>query len=213
MRASKRELKRDLPFALAAPVLVAILAIDNEISRIDGGVLILFFFTWLKLTIVQTLKIRSEINEVLGEKNISKSIVHALLGLVLLLLAGWLIVDAAEKIGETLNMNPFLVGATFVAIGTSTPELATTIMSRIRKHDDIGIGTVIGSNIFDLLLTVGLAALIYPIGVSSKELFAGVIVGAFSILLMIPGKSSILGRYRGGTLFLIYVGYISYSFI
>lgn len=208
MRTSKKELKRDLPFAFAAPLLIALLGFDKQISRIDGLILVLIFSTWILLTVLQTLKSRSSAPQVLGDKSIFRAAIEGITGLVLLIAAGFLIVKAAEDIGEILSWNPFLVGATLVALGTSTPELATTIVSRVKGHDDIGVGTVIGSNIFNILLIIAVAAILHPIQVDRTELLIGISFGLVSTLFVIPGKQSLLGRKRGITLLLLYVLYI-----
>ncbi|MFN8016119.1 MAG: calcium/sodium antiporter [Acidimicrobiia bacterium] len=213
LKVSKRELKRDLPFAIIAPVLVLVLSIDKKINYIDGIVMILFFTVWLMLGLIQTIKARSETSEVLGEKKINKSVIFLLAGLILLVSAGYLIVDGAKAIGDLLGWDTFIVGATFVALGTSTPELATTIISRMRGHDDIGVGTVIGSNIFNMLLIVAIAAIIYPIKVSSADITAPVLLSLISMVLLIPLKSNVLNRSKGYVLVAIYIVYILYTTI
>lgn len=209
MKASMGELKRDLPFAIAAPIAIGLFGADGKISQSDGLIIIVFFFTWLSIAILQTIKNRTSVAEVLGETSHPKSIFEGIFGLALLVGAGFLIVYAAEDIGSILGWNTFLVGATLVALGTSTPELATTIVSKIKGHDDIGIGTVIGSNIFNALLVVGVAAVIHPIIIPNKqELLYGVIFGVISLLFVLPGKSGILGRNRALTLFALYAAYV-----
>ncbi|HMS25443.1 MAG TPA: sodium:calcium antiporter [Acidimicrobiia bacterium] len=209
MRTSKKELKRDLPFAITAPIVIGLFGLDGTITRLDGLIIIVFFATWLSITIAQTLKKRSDSVQVLGEESHGKSLLQGSLGLVLLVLAGFLIVYAAEEIGGILSWNPFLVGATLVALGTSTPELATTVVARIKGHDELGVGTVIGSNIFNALLVVGCAALIQPISIDNKaEFLTGVGFGVFSMMLIIPGAKSLLGRQRAVALLLLYGVYL-----
>jgi cation:H+ antiporter len=132
-----------------------------------------------------------------------------LAGLVLLIVAGRLIVLAAKDIGETLGWDTFTVGAVMVAVGTSTPELATTIVARLRGHDEVSVGTVLGSNIFNGLLIVGVAAAISPIHVSGPELWLAIGTGVVSLLLIMPGRSDRLGRGRGVALLLLYAAYLA----
>ena len=95
-----------------------------------------------------------------------------------------------------------------VAIGTSTPELATTITARLRGHDEVSVGTVLGSNIFNGLLIVGVAAAIAPIQVAGPELRLAIGAGVLSLLLVLPGRSDRLGRGRGVALLLLYAAYL-----
>ena len=129
-------------------------------------------------------------------------------GLALLILAGRLIVLAAQDIGDALGWDTFTVGAVMVAVGTSTPELATTITARLRGHDEVSVGTVLGSNIFNGLLIVGVAAAIAPIRVAGPELRLAIAAGVLSLLLVLPGRSDRLGRGRGVALLLLYAVYL-----
>lgn len=95
-----------------------------------------------------------------------------------------------------------------VAVETSTPELATTITARLRGHDEVSGGTVLGSNIFNGLLIVGVAAAIAPIHVAGPELRLAIGAGVLSLLLVLPGRSDRLGRGRGVALLLLYAVYL-----
>lgn len=90
-------------------------------------------------------------------------------GLALLVAAGRLVVYGATGIAIAFGLNEFAVGATVVAVGTSVPEPATTIIAKLRGHDEVGVGTILGSNIFNGLLIVGVAAIIHPIAVGWRE--------------------------------------------
>jgi cation:H+ antiporter len=118
----RAELRRNLPFALAAPLLTGALAWDGELSRIDGTLLLVVFLVWLTRTALHARRARAAI-EVLEEARTGRALAAAAAGLVLLIGAGQSIVWAAKGIGETLGLDEFVVGATLVAIGTSAPEL------------------------------------------------------------------------------------------
>lgn len=206
----RADLNRDLPIALIAPLVTLGLAADGEISRIDGGVLLASFVAWLVVTIRQAVHERDRTGAVLAPPGRQRVVVRdALAGLVLLVVAGRLIVLAAKGLGEALGWDAFTVGALLVAVGTSTPELATTIMARVRGHDDVSVGTVLGSNIFNGLLVIGVASAITPITVAVSEIAVTVAVGVLTLLLVLPGKRARLGRRRGAVLLALYAGYLA----
>lgn len=189
------------------PPLSGLLLWDGRLSRLDAGVLLGLFAVWLTLTAREASRSRASVAvEVLEERNTARAAGAAVLGLVLLIGAGQSIVWAAKGIGELLGLDEFVVGATLVAIGTSTPELATTIISRVRKHDELGVGTVIGSNIFNNLWIVGVAALISPVDIGWSEVAVAITAGVIVTLLVIPVGST-LGRGRGVALVGTYVAF------
>jgi cation:H+ antiporter len=205
----RSDLRRNLPFAVAAPVLTGLLVIDGTLGRVDAGVLLVAFLIWLTLTVVEAARARSAAEMVLGEHRVGRAAWSVLLGLVLLVVAGRFIVVAAKGIGDALGLDEFVVGATLVALGTSTPELATTIVSRWRGHDEVGLGTIIGSNIFNSFWIVGVAGLISPITVQGREVAVGIVAGIVVTLLVAPGPANRLGRRRGILLLACYGGYLT----
>jgi cation:H+ antiporter len=209
MRIERREVGRDLPFALAAPALTLALGLDGRLSRLDAGALLLLFAVWLGRALVLARRARSAVPAVLGEPVHRRALAEVGLGLVALVAAGRLIVVAAKGIGDALGLDTFVVGATLVAFGTSMPELATAITSRRRGHDEIGLGTVLGSNVFNNLWIVGVAALIRPIRVVEDELVIAIAASLVLVLALVPGRSWTLRRHRGMALLAVYVLYLA----
>jgi cation:H+ antiporter len=205
IRPDPADLRRDVPIALAAPALTGLLALNGTISRFDGAVLLALFAAWMVIAVRQAMRTRSATPEVLGERRRGAVVVSVVAGLALLVVSGRLIVVAAKAIGEGLGLDPFVVGVTFVAIGTSAPELATTIISRLRGHDEVGVSTLLGSNIFNNLWIVGLVALVRPIPVRGAETAVALLAGITLVLLALPGRSGELRRPRGGLLLAGYV--------
>jgi len=210
IRLDRRDVRRDLPFTVAAPLLLGLLLWDGWLSRTDGAVLVLVFAVWVGTTALQALRERDATAAVLGARSLARALALTLVGVGLLVLAGRFVVVAAGGIGHALGIAPFLVGATLVAFGTSVPELATALLSRWRGHDDLGAGTIMGSNIFNSLWIVGLVALIRPFELHLGEVGIAVAAGAAAGLLMIPGASWILSRYRGAVLL---AGYGTYALL
>lgn len=209
IRPRRVDLNRDLPVALIAPVMTIGLASDGTISRIDGAILLVSFTGWLVVTVGQAVRERDATAAVLAERDPRRVARDAVIGIVLLILAGRLIVIAAKDIGALIGWDTFTVGALLVAVGTSTPELATVVMARIRGHAEVSVGTVLGSNIFNGLLIIGCAAVITPIRVATSEVVVAVAVSVLTLLLILPSRSYRLGRGRGIALLAVYGSYLT----
>jgi len=204
-----RDLRRDIPPALAAPLLVLALALDGSLSRGDGIILLLTFAGWFAVTVMQAARERSDVLEVIADRTLATVVRDFILGLVLLILAGRLIVLAASDFGRILGWDTFTVGAVLVAIATSVPELATVVAAKLRNHGDVSVGTVLGSNIFNGLLIIGVAATIHPIRITWSEFLVAIGFGVLTMLMVIPGRSNHLGAWRGVLLLLTYGAYVT----
>jgi cation:H+ antiporter len=209
IKAPRDSLRRDFPVAVLVPVVTSLLIIDGEISRLDGLLMLAAFIVWLSSVTIEAWRRRSAAEAVLGERRHALALLYCAGGFVLLILAGRLIVMGATGVGSALGMDPFVVGATMVAIGTSIPELATTVISRWRGHEEIGLGTVLGSNIFNGFLIVAVCAIIYPIVVVRQEVAVGLGFGALTVLAIYPGRGGLIERRRGVLLLALYAVYLA----
>lgn len=201
---------RDVPVALAAPAVLGLLGADGTVSRVDALVLLVIFLGWLTQTTVAARTLRDPVVDVLQEGSHRSVLLSVAGGLVLLVLAGRFIVTGATGISEVLGWDGFVVGAVVVAIGTSTPEIATVVAARLRDHDEVGVGTVLGSNIYNTLLIVGVAASVSPIGIDTRELAVGAGVSMLVVALIIPWHGGRLGRWRALPLVATYVVLVGY---
>jgi cation:H+ antiporter len=206
--APRESTRRDVPFALLIPLATVVIALDGSVSRIDGAILIGIFSTWLVLTTVGAWRERSAAVEVLAERSHLRSLFELLVGLAFLIAAGRLIVFGAQGVGEELGLGQFVIGATFVAVGTSTPELATTLIARVRGHSEIGLGTIVGSNIYNGGFVIALAALIHPIDVGFREVGVAIAFGLVLVALLLHARG-LLGRRLGVTFLALYVAYVA----
>lgn len=202
-------LRRDVPVALGVPIATSLLLIDGTLSRIDGALLLAAFLAWLVVTVLNAREARSAAASVLGGRDRLLSLVWCGLGLPLLILAGMLIVSGAKGIAASLGVAPFVIGATVVCVGTSAPELATTLIAKLRGHDEVGLGTVLGSNIFNGLLIVGTAAVIRPIRVPLADVSIALVAGLAALALSYPGRGGRISRRRGVMLLVLYAGYVA----
>lgn len=208
IQAPRSNIKRDFPVALLVPVILAVLLIDGRLSRIDAALLMTGFVMWLGAVMHEARMQRSAAPEVLGEMRPVRAIIEGGVGLALLIAAGKLIVCGATDIAKTYGLSEFVIGATIVAIGTSVPELATAIIARFRGHDEVGLGAILGSNIFNGLFIVATAAAITPIVVPFREVAPALILGLAAMALTYPPRSEIIDRWRGGILLAVYGVYL-----
>ncbi len=202
-------LRRNLPFALGAPALTAVLLVDGVLTRWDALVLLVVFGGWLGVTVRHARGERSAAEQVLGEHRVGWALVSAASGTALLITAGRLIVSSAEVLGTRAGLDPFVIGATVVALGTSTPEVATVLIAARRHHAEIGVGTVLGSNLFNGLLIVPVAVVIQPARVPFDEVALGLAAGLGAAALLIPGRTGRYGRRRASLLLAGYSAYLT----
>ncbi len=208
LHAPRGTIKRDFPTALIVPVAAAVLFIDGELSRTDGLLMLALFAVWLIAVVLDARKERSAVEEVLGAHPPWRALVEGSLGLGLLIAAGRLIVSGATGIASAYGLSDFVIGATIVAVGTSVPELATTIISRIRGHDEVGLGTILGSNIFNGLFIVGLTSTITPIKIEFGDVAPVLVLGLLAVALTYPPRSGVIDRRRGLMLLAVYAVYL-----
>lgn len=200
---------RDLPVALLVPVITGVLFLDGVLSRIDGWVLLGTFIAWLAAVIVEVRKQRSAAEKVLGEQRGWLAVILSMVGLAFLVAAGRLIVTGAKGIAVSFGIDEFVIGATVVAVGTSVPELATSIMAKLRGHDEISLGTILGSNIFNGLWVVAIAAIIFPISVDWREVAATLVFGLVAVMFTLPTRRGLIERRRGILLLVLYAVYLT----
>lgn len=208
IKSSPDSVQRDYPFALFAPLLTAVLALDGELSRVDGALLIAAFIFWLVIVMLEVRRQRSASEKVLGERHGWLAVLLSAAGFLCLVAAGRFIVIGAKGIALSFGIDEFVIGATIVAIGTSIPELATAIISKLRGHDEVGLGTIVGSNIFNGLFIIAVAAIIYPIKIRLGEVLPVLAFGLITLLVVWPPAHGHIGRGRGLLLLALYAGYV-----
>lgn len=207
IQSPRSSVQRDFPVALGVPVITAFLCIDGVLSRIEGALLLGLFLVWLVAVVIDAHRQRSAAT--ISESPPSwRAAIFGAVGLLLLIGAGLLIVSGARGIAESLGITEFVIGATIVAVGTSVPELATTLIAKLRGHDEVGLGTVLGSNIFNGLWIVPVAALIHPIEIGWHEVAIALAFGALAMLAVFPSRQGLIGRGRGIMLLIVYGLYL-----
>jgi cation:H+ antiporter len=207
MKARADDMGRDVTFALAAALLVALLSMDGHLSRVDGGIMMGVFFAWLGLTVQAARKHVSTEEPTVSR---GKAIAFTIAGLAVLIAASQFVVLGGKGLATALGWSPFIVGAVVLAVATSTPELATTLVAKLRGHDEMGLGNVLGSNVFNTLFIAGVVVLIRPFDISFREIELPVAAAVFLTLMIWP-IGGILGRARGVMLLAMYAAFIYMS--
>ncbi len=210
---------KEIPISLLAAVVLFFLVndffVDQEgsLSRWDALVLILFFLAFLFYVYKQLKDVPSTSPGLEKEKSNTRIFGFIILGLAGLILGGRLVVESAMQIAGTLGVSEKIIGITIVAAGTSLPELATSVIAAFKKNNDIAVGNIIGSNIFNIFFILGLSALVRPIGynaVFNNDLFLLFGGTALLFLFMFLGGKRRLERWEAGVLLLIYLVYTTY---
>ena len=209
IQSPRDSIKRDFPVALLVPVITGVLFLDGVLSRFDGFLMLSMFLAWLTAAVIEARKQRSAAEEILGEYRGWLAILSCVFGIAFLVAAGYYIVAGARGIAISFGIDEFIIGATIVAVGTSMPELATVVISKLRGHDEIGLGVILGSNIFNGLLIVPVAAIIYPISVSWREITVALVFGLLAVIFTFPTRQGFIERRRGVLLLVLYAVYLA----
>jgi cation:H+ antiporter len=199
------DISRDFLTTLAVPLLLAALLSDSLLSRTDGLVLMVVFIFWLGSVIAEGLRHRTLGAGAAPAHGPSWRLSAGLSagGLALLSFAGYFIVQGAKGVGLRIGMTEFTVGAVVVAAATCTPELATTLVARLKGHHELGLGNILGSNIFNGIFIVGLVALISPCPLPLATVAPALVTGALTTLLCLPVQGRIPAA-RGWLLLTVY---------
>ncbi|MFN7561057.1 MAG: calcium/sodium antiporter [Prosthecobacter sp.] len=211
MKTEDDGVRRDWLISLLVPGVVYALLMDGWFSRLDAAFMLLGFFGWLIIVIRHARRHAAAGPEAAETVSPAKTIFTTLFGLGLLIVAAQFVVHGGKGIAQALGWSPFIVGAVVVAAATSTPELATTLIARARGHHDVGLGNILGSNIFNVLFIAAVAALIQPYSVKMPEIMPSLAFGIGTTLLILPGRGGHLGRWRGFVLLLLYAAFVTFT--
>lgn len=216
----KMLLRRDWPLSIFAAVLLLVaIAPDHVIARWEGAVLLVIFAVILSRQIKAALNDRAQLAAAEAEAaeeaaEMTKSPVmiwvNIVLGLACIVLGGQLAVNGATGIARMFGLSETLIGLTIVAIGTSLPELVTSIVAARKGQNEIAMGNVIGSNLFNILLILGVSAVITPIPVQATSIIDCLFLITISVVFYLPARKGKLGRLPGAVMAAMYVAYTAY---
>ena len=213
MLISPSTVRKDMPFAVVASVALLLMCRDGEVSRLDAAILfvgfIIFIFYTLRMANKGEVQAAEEIK--LEEMSAWKAVGLVLLGLLCLVGGSHLFVSGASDVAHQLGVPDAVIGLTIVALGTSLPELATSIVAARKGRSAIAIGNVIGSNVFNLLMILGITGLVLPMDIqciTSLDLY--VLTGSIFVLWLFSYTKYKVERWEGAVLTIAYVAYISW---
>ena len=201
---------REIPFMTAVTALLLILGLDGTVTLMDGVILWGAFLVYLGYLFRMARNGEAEVEEISADRPIWKSALWTVVGLVFIITGSNVAVEAATDIARALGLSERLIGLTIVALGTSLPELFTSVSAAKRGNADIAIGNIVGSNIFNVLFVVGTSALVSPIPFATAFRTDAMIAIVASVLLFVCClQRSRLSRKSGFTLLASYATYFA----
>ena len=202
--------KVDAPFMIAISAIFLLLGWDGVITRADGFVLVALFAAYIGYMIWEAIRSNEEGDEV-KDSPIWKLLLSTAIGLALVVWGADVAVGAATKLATIFGMSERFIGLTVVALGTSLPELFTSVTAARKGNADIAIGNIVGSNIFNILFVVGLSSMIIDVPFAANFRIDMLVALAASLFLLLASlKQKKLVRWHGAVMLLGYVGYFVY---
>lgn len=205
---SRSTVKKDIPFSVGASLLLIVLALDSSLSRWDGLILLLGFTCFMAYTLLQAKQGQADSADEGKHQNPWLSALWVVAGLAMLVVGSNLFVDSASSVALSLGISEGVVGLTVVAGGTSLPELATSVVAARKGQSAIAIGNVIGSNVFNILMILGLTATICPLqieGITTVDMT--VMLVSVALVWFFSFTKFTVERWEGG---LLVAGYLVY---
>lgn len=206
----RSSVRRDIPFAVLASLLMLIFCLDGGIDRLDAALLFILFAVFMFVTVKYGKNEGTE-TKTTEMAPLGKAALLLVVGLVCLILGSNLFVDNASFVASTLGVSDAVIGLTIVAGGTSLPELATSMVSAKKGNSDIAIGNVIGSNVFNILMIIGVTGLVKPMhikGITSLDLI--VMLTSMLLLWFFCRTTYKVKRWEGAVLAISYIAYLAW---
>ena len=220
----KDVVRRDLPFSVICALLLLVLGYMGSMSlgHVDGIILLLLYIAFLGFMIYTAMKARKAGNENSSEvvaeaeeikiRSVPKSILFIVIGAVGIMIGGDVVVDSAVNIATSFGMSQTLVGLTIVALGTSLPELVTSVVAAKKKEVDMALGNAIGSNVANILMILGIASSISPIPFHMEDLIDICVLVVFSLLIwLFAWTKKRIDKGEGLVMVVLYVIYVVYA--
>ena len=205
---AKSTIKAEIPFMIAITLLLLGIGYNGTIGLLEGIILLVVFLIYLGYLFLLAKKDKDKAEENIKELSITKALMWTVIGLVLIVYGSNVTVDAATKIAQVLGLSERFIGLTIVALGTSLPELFTSVSAARKGNADIAIGNIVGSNIFNILFVIGVSAAIVPVPFANGFRFDTIIAVAAAVLLLLCSlKDKKLKRWSGILMLLSYAAY------
>jgi cation:H+ antiporter len=214
LRVQAQIIRIDMPVLLAVSAVLVLVLQDDAVGRLEGGLLVSGLIVYTVMSLRASRKESAAVNTKFAEAvparsgSVGRDVLLLVGGLVLLVGGAQLLVTGAVDIAQSFGLSEAVIGLTIIAIGTSLPELATSVVAAFKGEGDIAVGNVVGSNIFNILGILGVASLVTPLdetGMRAVDL--GLMIGLTVALLPLMRTGYRLSRWEGGALLAVYIGY------
>ena len=207
---AKSTIKAEIPFMILITFLLLGVGYDGTIGLLEGIILLVVFLIYLGYLFLLALKDRDKADEDIKEISVAKALIWTVVGLFLIVFGSNVTVDAATKIAQVLGLSERFIGLTIVALGTSLPELFTSVSAARKGNADIAIGNIVGSNIFNILFVIGVSASIIPVPFAVGFRFDTIVAVVAAVLLLVCSlKDNQLKRWAGPVFLLTYAVYFA----
>ena len=210
----KSTLRVDIPIVIGATTVLFLLGLSGKVFWWGGLIMLLGFGIYLTYLFIGAKKNNEDDETEIKDMPIWKSVIFVILGIALIIFGSEFAVETATNLAKMAGWSDAFIGLTIVALGTSLPELFTSVMAAIKKNPDIAIGNVVGSNIFNILFILGITSLIIPINFAPSFLIDTVISLSCAVLLLVLSlKGGKLKRWGGAIMLISYGGYFAYLYL
>jgi cation:H+ antiporter len=208
------KINRDIFVMIVASLLLLFFKFIDWLNFYSGVIFLLILFCYISYSYFQDQKDNAEKQENLENLSLIKAIIYSVIGLATLILGGWLLVNSSIKIAQSYGISEAVIGLTIVAVGTAIPELTTTIIASIKKHNDLVIGNILGSNIFNILGILGVTLLIENIPVTDEMMKKGIweMIAATLFFIIILRFAKSISKLIASFMLTSYAIYIVYLF-
>lgn len=206
-------LKRDMPLNIIVTAILCIMLLDRHINHIEGIILLISMAVYIAVMVISALKNRETADEC-KILSLPKSLIFIIGGLIAVIFGGTLVVDNACLIAKDFGVSENFIGLTIIAIGTSLPELVTSITATRKGDSELALGNAIGSNLFNILFILGMSATICPLNVLSESIIDCIILLVSAVILYVFARTKkTMNRWEGIVCVFLYVGYTAYLLI
>lgn len=203
-------LKRDMPLNIIVTAILCIMLLDRHINHIEGIILLISMAVYIAVMVISALKNRETADEC-KILSLPKSLIFIIGGLISVIFGGTLVVDNACLIAKDFGVSENFIGLTIIAIGTSLPELVTSITATRKGDSGLALGNAIGSNLFNILFILGMSATICPLNVLSESIIDCIILLVSAVILYVFARTKkTMNRWEGIVCVFLYVGYTAY---
>ena len=214
IKIQKGVIYRELPIMVLVTVVLLVFSMTGLLDgfHVVGGVLFLLFFVLFVFYFIRVARLERIKVEEFSEGNKVKDSLFIMLGIAGVVLGAWFLIESAITIAHFFNISPFIISLSMVAVGTSLPELVVSVMASFKDESDIAVGNVLGSNVFNILLVLGAAALLIPLGAMKSLDHLVILLGVTLVMIPILRSNHEVSRLEGVFLLVLYVFFIWYMF-